>query len=110
MYRRLSRQSMNPAYDLEEFERLLCIIVDGADHSRHATPNLPGANDSFQNKPRFETHVFGAIAHGIGTFTYHVDGRYGKGPNVLMWVIYRTLRQIIAGPYGGAYPVNWYFN
>ena len=95
---------MQPDCTLPENERVLCIIVDGADHSRHATPNLPGANASFKNKHRFETHVFAAIAHGIGTFVYHIDARFGKGPNVLMWVIYRTLRQIIASSLGQKLP------
>jgi hypothetical protein len=75
-------------------DKILSIIIDGADQSKHHLPHFHEDSHATSEAKKFKTHLFGALAHGHGAWAFTVPDHEEQGHNVTIQVLFEVLRDI----------------
>ena len=75
-------------------ERILSIIIDGADQSKHHLPHFHEESHATSEAKRFKTHLYGVLAHGHGAWAFTMPDHEQQGHNVTIQALYEVLSDI----------------
>ena len=76
--------------------KYLSIIIDGADAKDYGVPYFCEATHSSQKLWQIPVYIIGVLVHGRQSHVYCVPGHFKQGANVIIDVLYRTLKAIVA--------------
>ena len=75
-------------------DKILSIIIDGADQSKHHLPHFHEESHATSEALRFKTHLYGVLVHGHGAWAFTMPDHEQQGHNVTIQALYEVLSDI----------------